>query len=296
MSAEHAEVEPVAMLFDVDGTLISTGGAGTRSWRWAFELLHGVPADIGKHSEAGMTDPVVGRTTFREVIGREPTDREMSRLMAAYLERLPVEVRESEHYRVLAGVDELLPRLQEVGLLLGIVTGALEAAAHIKLARAGLERFFAFGGYGSDTDDREELTRVAIDRAGAILGWEVPSSRVAVVGDTPRDVEAARSVGAQAVGVASGKYSTDELRRAGASFVLGSLEDPIPGVIPASSADRHRPMGSATTAESSSSAWIDAMLDEAGRQSFPASDPPALMVDRPAEGLPDDVRAPSGPV
>jgi hypothetical protein len=216
--------------------------------------------------------------------------------MAAYLERLPVEVRESEHYRVLAGVDELLPRLQEAGLLLGIVTGALEAAAHIKLARAGLERFFAFGGYGSDTDDRNELTRIAIDRAGAILGRKVPPAKVYVVGDTPRDVEAALAVGAKAVGVASGKYSTEELRRAGASSVLESLEDPMPGLQRTMSSEARRRPGDDIVAGVSSSAWLDAMLDEAGRQSFPASDPPALMVDQPASSLPDDVPAPAGPV
>jgi phosphoglycolate phosphatase-like HAD superfamily hydrolase len=291
MSVERPEDDPVAILFDVDGTLISTGGAGTRSWRWAFEVLHGVPADIGEHSEAGMTDPVVGRTTFREVIGRDPTDQEMARLLAAYLERLPVEVRNSGHYRVLAGVDALLRRLQAAGILLGIVTGALEAAAHIKLARAGLAPFFTFGGYGSDSDDRSELTRIAMDRAGAILGRSVPSARVYVVGDTPRDVEAACSVGATAVGVASGKYSVEELRRAGASFVLGSLEDPMPGLPTANSSDR-RSRGADAVANGPSSAWIDAMLDEAGRQSFPASDPPALIVDRPVD---DEVRMGAGP-
>ena len=72
--------DPIAVLFDVDGTLISTGGAGTRSWRWAFEELHGVPADIGEHSEAGMTDPVVGRSTFRNVLHRDPTEAEMRSL------------------------------------------------------------------------------------------------------------------------------------------------------------------------------------------------------------------------
>lgn len=231
MSFDHAEAEAaIAILFDVDGTLISTGGAGARSWRWAFEMLYGLQADIGEHSEAGMTDPVVGRKTFREVIGREATDHEMTRLLAAYLERLPVEVGDSEQYEVLPGVEKLLPRLHEAGVLLGIVTGALEPAAHIKLARAGLVRFFTFGGYGSDSDDRRELTRIAIDRASAILGRHIPPSRVYAVGDTPRDVEAARTAGAIAVGVASGKYTASDLRRAGANLVLASLEDPMPGV------------------------------------------------------------------
>ena len=190
---------PIAILFDVDGALISTGGAGTRSWRWAFERLHGIPADIGEFSEAGMTDPVVARRTFRSVIGREPAEREMARLLAAYLERLPEEVENSESYQVLPGAEELLRRLGEGGLLLGIVTGALEAAAHIKLSRARLNRFYSFGGYGSDSEDRTELTRRAIERAGAILGLKLAPARVYAVGDTPKDIEAARGVDAVAV-------------------------------------------------------------------------------------------------
>jgi len=221
---------PIAILFDVDGTLIVTGGAGTRSWRWAFEKLHGIPADIGEFSEAGMTDPVVARRTFRSVIGREPESREMARLLAAYLERLPEEVESSESYQVLPGAEELLRRLCEGGLLLGIVTGALEAAAHIKLARARLNRFFPFGGYGTDSDDRTELTRRAIERAGSILGRNLAPARVYVVGDTPNDIDAARGVGAVAVGVASGHYSMETLSRARADIALPSLQDPMPGL------------------------------------------------------------------
>jgi phosphoglycolate phosphatase len=222
--------KPVAILFDVDATLISTGGAGTRSWRGAFQRLYGIPADIGKYTDAGMTDPTVGRATFLSVIGHDPTEQEMARLMAAYLACLPDEVARSEGYRVLEGVDELLPRLCEEGFLLGITTGALEAAAHIKLARAGLNQFFSFGGYGSDSNDRTELTRSAIARGGSIVGHTIEPSHVLVVGDTPLDIRAARAVGAVAVGVASGKYSVDQLREAGADFVVESLTDPLPGV------------------------------------------------------------------
>jgi phosphoglycolate phosphatase len=229
-TGEGVVTGPLAILFDVDGTLISTGGAGTRSWRWAFEKLHGIPADIGEFSEAGMTDPTVARSTFRGAVGRKPTERELARLLAAYLERLPEEVETSEQYRVLPGAETLLGRLCQAGCLLGIVTGALEAAAHIKLARARFGRFFAFGGYGSDSDDRSELTGRAIERAGAIVGRELDPASVYAVGDTPNDVEAARSVGAVAVGVASGRYSTDELRQAGAEIVLRSLEEPMPGL------------------------------------------------------------------
>jgi phosphoglycolate phosphatase-like HAD superfamily hydrolase len=229
--ADLQEIQhPFMILFDVDGCLISTGGAGARAWRRAFETLYGVSADIGQASEAGMTDPVVGRLTFNSALNREPTDRELSRLLGTYLDGLADEVARSPGYRVMPGVQALLPRLVDAGVLLGIVSGALEAAAHIKLARGGLTRFFSFGGYGSDSRNRGELTRRAIDRAGQICGHALDSRGVLVVGDTPRDVEAAHTAGAVAVGVATGKYSMEQLRAAGADHVLATLESPLPGV------------------------------------------------------------------
>jgi phosphoglycolate phosphatase-like HAD superfamily hydrolase len=221
---------PQAILFDVDSLLITTGGAGARSWRWAFDELYGIPADISKFSDEGMTDPVVGRLTFTSVIGHEPSPEELATVMAQYLKRLPEEVAESPAYRVLDGVDELLLRLTKAGFLLGITTGAVEAAAHIKLARANLNRFFSFGGYGSDSADRGELTRKAIERAGEIHGSALDPQRVLVLGDTPKDIAAAHAAGAIGVGVASGHYSREELRDAGADFVLGSLVEELPGV------------------------------------------------------------------
>ena len=148
--------KPQAILFDIDGTLISTGGAGAASWRLAFEELYGIPADIGKFTDAGMTDPEVGRVTFRNVIGREPTPDEMALLMNRRNAYLPRTVAESERYRVLDGVPETLERLSQSGFLLGLTTGGVETAAHLKLARADLNHYFCFGGYGSDSSDRAE--------------------------------------------------------------------------------------------------------------------------------------------
>lgn len=221
---------PLAVLFDVDGCLISTGGAGTKAWRYAFEHLHGIPADIGQFTEAGMTDPEVGRQTFVRVLGRDPTEREMGRLLGAYLERLTEEVDRSAGYRVMPGVEVLLPRLIDVGMLLGIVSGALEAAAHIKLERGRLNRFFSFGGYGSDSADRAELTRLAIERCDRLHGHALNPARMLVVGDTPRDVEAGRATGSVTVGVATGKYTVPQLEAAGADYVLPTLEFPLPGI------------------------------------------------------------------
>jgi phosphoglycolate phosphatase len=223
-------LKPQAILFDIDGTLISSGGAGTVAWRLAFDDLYGIPADIGEYTDAGMTDPEVGRLTFENVIGRLPTADEMAALIAKRTAYLPQAVAESKGYRVLDGVPETLERLTHSGYLLGLTTGGIEAAAHIKLARADLNKYFPFGGYGSDSSDRAELTNRAIERAEVILGEPVDRGRVLVVGDTPLDVDAAHAVGAVAVGVASGSFDEEQLRAAGADYVLPSLTTELPGV------------------------------------------------------------------
>jgi phosphoglycolate phosphatase len=222
--------KPLAILFDIDSTLINSGGAGAESWRRAFDELYGIPADIGQYTDAGMTDPEVARLTFARVLGHEPTPDELATVMAKRLEHLPDAVRESEGYRVLPGVERTLEKLRDDGYLLGLTTGGVEAAAQMKLDRGGLNRFFTFGGYGSDSPDRTELTRRAIERAEKILGRPLNPKQVFVVGDTPLDIEAARAAGAVAVGVASGHYSADQLREAGADYVLESLEEELPGV------------------------------------------------------------------
>jgi phosphoglycolate phosphatase-like HAD superfamily hydrolase len=221
---------PHAILFDIDGTLVDTGGAGADSWRRAFAELYEVDADVTLFSEVGETDPVVGRRTFAGLFGREPEPAEMARLMETRLAHMGAAVAESSGYRVLPGVRSTLERLAADGFLLGLTTGNVEAAALAKLRRGDLDRFFTFGGYGSDSPDRAELTRLAIHRAEAILGLDVDNARVLVVGDTPRDVAAAGAAGATSVGVATGRYSGDELREAGADHVLATLEEPLPGV------------------------------------------------------------------
>lgn len=217
-----------AVLFDIDGTLLVTGGAGAVAWQRAFQELHGVEANIEEHTRAGMTDPEIVEIIFREVIGRDGTEEERAAAVAGYLGNLADAVAESDGYRVMPGIEETLPRLAEQGVLLGIVTGNVEAAAQIKLARGDLNRFFTFGGYGSDSRDRTELTKRAIERGGEVQGSPLDLEQTIAVGDTPRDVSAGHGAGIKVVGVATGAYSVEEQAAAGADWAIPDVTQGFP--------------------------------------------------------------------
>ncbi len=220
--------EAHAVLFDIDGTLLVTGGAGGVAWQRAFEQLHGIDADVAERTDAGMTDPEIAAIIFREVLGREGDQSERARVMAAYLRHLPDAVAESEGYRLMPGVEDVLDRLIDAGMLLGLVTGNIEAAAHVKLARGNLNRFFSFGGYGSDSADRTEVTKAALRRGELVSGGTLGDGGCFSVGDTPRDVRAGHGAGIRVVAVATGKYSVEELRDSGADWAIATLEDGLP--------------------------------------------------------------------
>ena len=208
--------------------MLVTGGAGAVAWQRAFRELYDVDADIEEHTKSGMTDPEIAEIVFREVIGRDGTDAERAAAIGAYLSHLADAVAESEGYRVMPAIEELLPRLVGQGVLLGIVTGNIEAAAHIKLARGDLNRFFSFGGYGSDSNERAELTKSALARGRLVSGGALIESACISVGDTPRDVAAGHGAGIEVVGVATGNFSVDQLREAGADHVVTTVESGFP--------------------------------------------------------------------
>jgi phosphoglycolate phosphatase len=217
-----------AVLFDIDGTLISSGGASDRAWKRAFEELQGVEVDIPAVTGKGVPDPEVGRVVFEKAIGREPTEEEAEALMRRRLDHLPEEVESSPGFVVKDGVVELLERLIEEGIMLGLTTGNVEEAAHIKLSRPNLNRYFAFGGYGSDSPDRTELTRMALERGEFVSGHTLDRDRTFACGDTPRDVDAGHGAGIRVVGVATGEYTAEELIEAGADAAIHSLVEGLP--------------------------------------------------------------------
>jgi phosphoglycolate phosphatase len=216
------------VLWDIDGTLLVTGGAGAVAWQRAFQEQWGVEANIEEHTQAGMTDPEIAAIIFREVVGREGTEEERATAIGGYLSHLEDAVNESAGYRIMPGIEQALPRLAEQGVLQGLVTGNIEAAAQIKLARGNLNRYFQFGGYGSDSSDRTEVTRKALERGAGVLGAALDPAAAISVGDTPRDISAGHGAGIRVVGVATGAYSVDQQREAGADWPIADVTSGFP--------------------------------------------------------------------
>lgn len=220
-------------LFDIDGTLILTGHAGMRAFYRAVRQVFGIRVDIEVINPDGKTDPLIAKGLL-EHFGQSDRWNEESRaqLFAAYLTYLQEEMeqaRVSGAIRILPGVTELLDRLAvERDFAVGLVTGNLERGARIKLASAGLARYFGFGGYGSDSEDRTTLIREAIQR-GARLVAPAAVARVFVLGDTPLDIIHGHAAGASVIAVASARYRTADLQPYGPDLLVRALApvDPI---------------------------------------------------------------------
>jgi len=219
-------MQPTVFLFDIDGTLISTGGAGRRSMEGAFREAHG-PRGVTAidFSFGGMTDRAIVRLGLRALGAEAHDDGIIDRLLDAYLARLDDEVARTDEYVVHPGVStilEWLPREQRVAIGLG--TGNVKKGAYTKLARGSLDASFAFGGFGCDAEDRTELLRVGALRGAAELGLPASECRVVVIGDTPKDVAAAHGIGADCIGVGTGGFEPRALRELGAFAAFATLD------------------------------------------------------------------------
>lgn len=209
------------VLFDIDGTLIHSGGAGRRAMDRALRELGCGGASF---SMAGMTDRAIARRALREG-GCPETDEAIQAVLARYLALLQETV--GAQVRVLAGVRDLLQQLSGIPQVrLGLGTGNLAAGAQLKLAATGLWSYFDFGGFGCDAELRGALLRVAAERGAAKAGLPLQACRVWVVGDTVLDVAAARANGFACLAVASGGSSRASLAQEQPELLVDSLEDP----------------------------------------------------------------------
>jgi phosphoglycolate phosphatase len=196
------------LLFDIDGTLIRSGGAGKLAMEGALTAAFGVPEVIDRVNYAGRTDPGIAHDLLT-LHGIAPTPENLQKLQAEYLGHLPgaLERRQGE---VLPGVAEALRRERREAAV-GLLTGNVAAGAEIKLRHFGLWQYFSFGGFGDGLADRDDVARRALAEAEAHVGRAVDPRDVWVIGDTPLDVKCARAIGANAVIVATGWHSHAEL-------------------------------------------------------------------------------------
>jgi len=212
------------LLFDIDGTLVLTGGAGIRALNRAFCQVVGIVNALDGIRLHGKTDPAIVREIFNARGAHQNADS-YDQILAAYVDFLPAEVQRSENYRVLPGILRFLQDFQgRSDLAFGLATGNVEAGARIKLARGNLNPFFAFGGFGSDAENRTELVRRAAHNGSRLAGVTIDPNDIFVIGDTPRDIAAGREAGYRTVGVATSDYSTEDLSAAGADLVLLDFE------------------------------------------------------------------------
>ena len=214
------------VLFDIDGTLLFTGGAGKRALNRAFEELFGTRDAFTGISVAGRTDAlIVDEALSRSDVIADKISREL--FFVRYFDFLKEEiVQPGPKKGLMPGVRKLLEKLvPSPGLVSALLTGNFARAAKIKLEYFGIWNYFACGAYGDDAPSRNDLVPIAVDRARN-SGISIASPRDAiVVGDTPFDVQCATAVHARSIAVATGPFSESVLRDAGADEVLPDLSD-----------------------------------------------------------------------
>jgi phosphoglycolate phosphatase-like HAD superfamily hydrolase len=216
------------VLFDIDGTILWTDGAGRRAVQRALEDVFGAPVPQG-HEFDGKTDPQIVRELMQRAgVGHGDIDGRLEDALERYVELLHVELGALEkHDHVLPGIRALLDALESRDdVLLGLLTGNVLPGAVAKLTAVGIDATrFRVGAFGSDHAHRPELPAIALERAEALLGRHISGSDVVVIGDTPADMGCGRGIGARAIGVATGRYSIDDLGACGAAAVFGDLSD-----------------------------------------------------------------------
>ena len=213
-------------LFDIDGTLLDTGGAGMRSMHEAaLEIFgsNGPELDLAGSTDLGIVEYIHAH------FGITPERRQIEDFLAIYHLRLNWNLAHGPQTgRVFAGVPELLASLaQRPDVTLGLLTGNTAAGAAAKLRHFKLDAYFTFGAFGDDHADRNRLGPIALEKAAAHAGHPFTPAQTLVIGDTPKDIACAHAIGARCLAVATGRYSTQELTAFGADRIVETLDEAL---------------------------------------------------------------------
>jgi phosphoglycolate phosphatase len=211
------------ILFDLDGTLVTVGGAAKRAFYAAFSQVLGCLPNEAGVTIHGATDPHIYRDVSRATLGREMTLNEQKEVVDLYIKYLSVELDLEPSYRVMPGIPELVKRLAASSeVVLGLQTGNWEQAVSVKLKKSNLYDYFQFGGFGSDGGERSEIVRVAISRA---MTSPVSPKDIVVIGDSPQDIRAGKINGLTTIGVATGIYNSEQLSAEDPTYVMEDFSD-----------------------------------------------------------------------
>ena len=229
LRASFPVLEKKLVLFDIDGTLLTSGGAGERALRQGFRERFGIDDDLAKVEIAGRTDSGIARRMLAAHDLPESPEN-LTAFFDGYLHFLTQELPASPG-RLLPGIVALLEALKpREDIVLALLTGNLERGAELKLTHFGVWHYFEFGAYADDHHDRNQLGHFARTRAKEKHGIDFPPERIFVLGDTPHDVSCARAIGAKAVAIATGKFTSAELGAHAPDYLLDDLSD-VPAVL-----------------------------------------------------------------
>ena len=212
------------LLWDIDGTLIASGGAGMRALQTALRTVFGIDGSLADIDFAGRTDPWIMREAFRK-FNVPVTEENIARFFEGYLSALPAEMN-NVHARVLPGVREILQTAADHGgIAQGLLTGNMRRGAQVKLSHHGLWERFEFGAFGDDSEHRNELGPHAVRRALERHGIDFTAGHVWVIGDTPHDIACGKAIGARTLAVGSGGTTLDQLRVHQPTAAIENLAD-----------------------------------------------------------------------
>ena len=223
-------MRPTVLLFDIDGTLITTGGVGRRAITGAVQELFGRGDAFMGFTFDGMTDQRIVREGLK-AIGVTATPRHIAEVLAAYLRHLEREVAEADpaRYRVHPGMHAAIDAAHARGFAVGLGTGNIRDGARLKLGKVGLFERFDFGGFGDDHEEREKLIRAGAERGAQRLGVTLEEANVIVIGDTPKDIAAAHAIGGRCFAVGTGSWKAGQLREHKADWAFDDLA--VPGAL-----------------------------------------------------------------